>query len=116
MLSGFIWLRSVIFFKFVVFKFYYGDCFVVLFNFLFSDVMDCVLSSIYGELNIFEFLFNCIFVDEGSYNICVSVFNKVFDERYCILVIVKKFICKIVNVFIWDFNRLLSVGIEEIDF
>ena len=113
--SGFTWLRSATSFKLAVSKFHYGDCFVVSFNSSFSDVTDCASSSTYGESNTFELSFNRTFADEGSYNICVSVFNKVSDERHCILVIVKKPTCKIVNVSIWDSNRPLSVGIEETD-
>lgn len=102
--SGFTWLRSATFFKLVLRKFHHGDCFVIRFNSSFNDVTECAASSTES----FEFSFNRTFPGEGSYNICVNVFNKVSKERHCLLVTVQKPICSIVNVSIWDSNNSIS--------
>lgn len=114
--SGFTWLRSATHFELILPKFKYGDCFVINFSKTFQNITDCALSntdSVSSESSKFELVFNRTFFHEGNYSVCVTVFNKISQDKICLLIKVAKPVCKIENVSIWDSKRQVSGRNED---
>lgn len=107
--SGFTWLRSATRFKLTIPKFQFGDCYVVSFNESFKSVKDCAS----GNTGKFELSFNRTFLHEGTYSICMHVFNNVSEAKDCEVVQVVKPACKLANISIWNSNGQLSDNIED---
>ena len=114
--SGFTWLRSATHFKLILPKFKYGDCFVITFRKTFENITDCALSnidSVSSESSKFELVFNRTFFYEDNFTVCVTVFNKISQEKICLLIEVAKPVCKIESVSIWDSKRQVNGSNED---
>lgn len=97
--SGFTWLRSTTRFEFTAPKFEYGSCFIATLNdSLNANVSQCSANSTSN----YAFSFNHTYLFEGNYSVCLTVFNKVSEEKRCLVVEVSKPVCRIENVSIWD--------------
>ena len=112
--NGFTWLRSSTHFEVILPKFHYGNCFVIYFSDSFNsknNITDCAASTdVSGN---FVLSFNRTFLREGNYSVCLAVFNKVSEEKRCLLIEVAKPVCKIKNISIWASNRKVSGKIED---
>lgn len=104
--SGLTWLRTATRFELAVPKFDYGTCFVATLNdSLQSHISDCSQNNTKNYI----FSFSHIYLFEGNYSACLTVFNKVSKEKRCLVVEVSKPACKIENV------TILGSDVKEIE-
>ena len=97
--SGSTWLRTATLFELALPKFDDGSCFVATLNDSFrSNISHCSKNT----TNYYTFSFSHTYRFEGNYSVCLAVFNKVSEEKRCLVVSVSRPVCKIENVSIWE--------------